>query len=98
MNEDKATNPVAEKQTLMQAFERLDHQCVQLSNLVGLTESLNEKLNRTEGRHKEEAVELKKQTEDHKNIVGLFNLIADRMEVQINLIGNNIERSMQMID
>lgn len=97
MDENK-TAPAKERQTLMQAFERLDHQCVQLSDLVDLTERLNEKLNRIEDHPKEPAGEFKKQTEDHRSIVELFNLIADRMEVQINIIGNNTERSMQMID
>jgi|TARA_R110000751_G_scaffold153060_1_gene258187 hypothetical protein len=87
-----------ERQTLIQAFERLDHKCSQLRELAGLTEKLNEKLNRTEGHPKCEENSSVKQKEDNRNIVELFNLIADKMEVQINSIGNNIERSIRMID
>jgi len=96
--ESKSMTEVQERQTLIQAFERLDHKCVQLKELAGLTEKLNGKLNRTEGHPKSEEDKLQKQKEDNRNIVELFNLIADKMEVQINVIGNNTERSMKMID
>ena len=87
-----------ERQTLIQAFERLDHKCSQLRELAGLTEKLNEKLNRTEGHPRCEENSSVKQIEDNRNIVELFNLIADKMEVQINAIGNNTENAMRMID
>jgi hypothetical protein len=51
MNDCKA-EVIQERQTLIQAFERLDHKCTQLRELAGLTERLNEKLNRTEGHSK----------------------------------------------
>ncbi len=86
-----------ERQTLIQAFERLDQKCVQLREVAGLTERLNEKLNRTEGQPRDEA-EKAKEGPVQLNIIELFNLIADKMEVQINVIGNNTELSMQMID
>jgi hypothetical protein len=89
---------VEERKTLIQAFERLDHKCIQLRELAGLTERLNEKLNRTEGHPKCEEGASVKQKEDNRNIVELFNLIADKMEVQINAIGNNTEAAMRMID
>jgi hypothetical protein len=97
MENCKAKQPV-ERQTLIQAFERLDHKCIQLRELAGLTERLNEKLNRTEGHPKCEEDASVKQKEDNRNIVELFNLIADKMEVQINAIGNNTENAMRMID
>ena len=97
MDDCKATQP-AERQTLIQAFERLDQKCTQLRELAGLTERLNEKLNRTEGHPKCEDENGIKQKEDNRNIVELFNLIADKMEIQINVIGNNTENAMRMID
>ena len=97
MNDCKAEVP-QERQTLIQAFERLDHKCTQLRELAGLTERLNEKLNRTEGRLKCEDDIMQKEIVVERNIVELFNLIADKMETQINVIGNNTEKSMQMID
>jgi len=87
-----------EKQTLMQAFERLDKKCTQLSEVARMTEILNEKLNRTEGHPKCDKDGIKKESVVERNIVELFNLIADKMETQINVIGNNTERSMKMID
>ena len=88
----------AVRQTLIQTFERLDEKCMQLREVAGLTERLNEKLNRTEGHPKCEEGNSAKQKEDNRNIVELFNLIADKMEVQINAIGNNTQNSMRMID
>jgi len=95
---DRKLEAVQERQTLIQAFERLDHKCTQLRELAGLTERLNEKLNRTEGHPKCSDEKLQKQESPERNIVELFNLIADKMETQINVIGNNTERSMEMID
>ena len=86
-----------ERQTLIQAFEILDQKCVQLSEVAGLTERLNEKLNRTEGYSRCEEERMQKESVDEMNIVELFNLIAEKMEAQINVIGNNTERSIQMI-
>jgi phage gpG-like protein len=96
MNDFKPEH-VQEIQTLMQAFERLDHKCIELRELAGLTERLNEKLNRAEGGPKCNDEKLQKQGSPEMNIVELFNFIADKMETQINVIGNNTERSMQMI-
>jgi len=87
-----------ERQTLMQAFERLEYTCIQLRELSGLTERLNQKLNRTEGSIKLEDERVQKEEVSEMSIVGLFNSMADKMEVQINVIGNNTERSMNMID
>ncbi len=97
MDNCKTSEP-QERQTLIQAFERLDQKCVQLREVARLTERLNEKLNRTEGHPKCEEEKLQKESVVERNIVELFNLIADKMETQINVIGNNTERSMQMID
>jgi|TARA_R110000851_G_scaffold145114_4_gene284440 hypothetical protein len=96
--EEFRNEQLQERQTLIQAFERLDHKCSQLSELAELTERLNEKLNRTEGRSRPEGDVAVKQKEDNRNIVEMFNFIADRMEVQINEIGNNTEKALKMID
>jgi len=96
MNELKGElNP--ERQTLMQVFERLEQKCMQLREVAGMTEKLNEKLNRTEGQPKCGG-DIQKEDVVERNIVELFNLIADEMELQINFIGNNTEKSMKMID
>jgi DNA polymerase II large subunit len=82
----------------MQAFERLEYTCIQLRELAGLAERLNQKLNRTEGYSKLEDEREKIEEGFEMSIVGLFNSMVDKMEVQINVIGNNTERSMNMID
>lgn len=89
---------IGERRTLIQALERLDHKCIQLNELNKLAESLKGKLNRTDGYPQVEDGERLEQVETHKNIVELFNSVAEKMEVQINLIGNNLESSIIMID
>lgn len=97
MNDCKVEE-VQERQTLIQAFERLDHKCAQLREVAELTERLNEKLNRTEGHTKCDKDRTQKESVVERNIVELFNFIADKMETQINVIGKNTQRSMEMID
>ena len=82
--------------TLMQVLERLENKCEQLREVAKMTEKLNQKLNRTEGDPKTEKGQLKESNE--KNIVELFDNICDKMDEQINTIGNNTERSMGMIE
>lgn len=87
-----------ERHTLMRSYERLSGICSQLNELERLTQRLNEKLNRTEGG--ESGIESLEKEGVTKvlNIVELFNLLSDKMEESINIIGNNTERSMKMID
>jgi len=94
MNDCKAV----QKQTLIQAFERLDEKCAQLKEVAIMTEKLNQKLNRTEAHPM--CADKKPQNEDivKRNIVEMFNFIADKMEEQINVIGSNTECSMRMIE
>ena len=82
--------------TLMQVLERLENKCEQLREVAEMTEKLNQKLNRNEGDSKPEKCQLKESNE--KNIVELFDNIGDKMDEQINTIGNNTERSMGMIE
>ena len=96
MNEEKTMQ--AKEQTLMQVFEKLDTRCNQLKEVAGMTERLNYKLNRTEDEPKPIDGCVKKEMSVTLNIVELFDLIAQTMEQQINVIGNNTERSMNMID
>lgn len=88
---------VQEKPTLIHAYERLQQKCTQLRQLADLTERLNQKLNRTEEDPKDDE-KGKEEGLAKLNIVELFNLIADKMGVQINEIGRNTELSIQMID
>lgn len=93
------TKCAEEVPTLMQAFERLTQKCSELKDVAQLTERLNRKLNRTDGRPESiEASLVQKEPSTEKNIVELFNSIADKMDVQIHVIGNNTELSMRMID
>ena len=87
-----------ERKTLMQAFERLDYKCSELRDVADMTERLYEKLNRTEWHPKCNELLTQKEIVVERNIVELFNLIAEKIEVQINVIGNNTEKSMIMID
>lgn len=96
MNDCKATQ--VERQTLIQVFERLEQRCLQLREVADMTERLKEKLNRTEGQPKPEEGNKGKEPESQKNIIELFNSIANEMETQTNRIGNNTDFSMQMID
>jgi hypothetical protein len=100
-NEDmQAHNTEALKQnrTLMDAYERLLNRCVQLSEVSELTQRLNKKLNRTDGILSCKTDEEVKETHHERNIVELFDSISDKMEMEIELIGSNTQRSMGMID
>ena len=87
-----------ERQTLMQAVEILDRRLTQLNELSGLTERLNEKLQRTGGHPLPDDKMKEKESPINMNIVELFYMISEKMETQINIIGMNTEKSMQMID
>ena len=103
-NEDmKSHNTEALKKdrTLMDAYERLLDRCLQLSEVSELTERLNKKLNRTEGMvscGKNDPDEQNKESHYERNIVELFDSISDKMEMEIELIGSNTQRSMRIID
>jgi hypothetical protein len=92
------TSQLKEQQTLMQAYQRLEHKCEQLRDLSGLTELLTTKLNRTLLENQLLPESIQKEEVVQKNIVELFNLIADKIEAEINIIGNNTEYSISMID
>mgnify|MGYP003652500537 CR=1 FL=1 len=90
---------VKESQTLMNALDALSFRLGQLRNLNELTNTLNSKLNRTEGDPICEKEDYKETSIKHnRNIVELFYLVADKMEEQINIIGINTENSIRMID
>ena len=95
MNEAKCQTQPA---NLMIALERLEYRLSQLRDLSDLTDRMNQKLNRTENDPTCESPTAEKQDAPHGNIVELFYNVADSMDKQINIIGNNTERSMEMID
>jgi len=99
MNDCRAVQ-TQEKQTLIQAFEKLTERYVQLKEVAIMTEKLNQKLNRTEGHLMCADKKPRPQNEDtvKRNIVEMFNFIADKMEKQIIIIGNNTEYAMKMIE
>jgi len=84
----------------MQVFEKLDNRCSALIQVAGMTEQLQKKLNRTEERPEKEDAGARQDLQDlsQKNIIELFDWIADTMAVQIDIIGNNTDESMNMID
>ena len=98
MNYNTTSTQQKERQTLTQALERLYHKCDQLAEVARLTEKLNDKLNRTEGQPKYEEDIRKGESYNERNIVELFNLIADKMDIQINVILSNTEYAMSMIE
>lgn len=96
MNEGN-TQSKGERETIMQAIDALNTRCYQLGELSGLTNKLNQKLNRTEDDPSALNGE-EKESNPHRNIVDLIFLVSDRMEDHINVIGNNTESSIRMID
>lgn len=82
----------------MQVLDRLQDKCCQLGEVTRMTETLHEKLNRTEGSLKDPEDPQAKQVLIHRDIVELFDAVADKMEEQIQTIGNNTAKSMAMID
>jgi hypothetical protein len=86
------------RQTLIQAFERLDERCAQLQEVAGMTERVVDKLNRTEGDPKEKEALNEKKGNVPRNMVDLFNSLSDKIETQIGRIGNSAEAAMGMID
>jgi len=87
-----------ERQTLISVLEKLEFKCSQLSEVAMMTERLNEKLKRTEGQLKCEETMPEKTRAVELNIVELFNAIANKIGIQIDIIGKNTDNSMQMID
>jgi hypothetical protein len=92
------TEVLKKNRTLMDAYERLLNKCLQLSEVSELTKRLNKKLNRTDEIPSCETDEQVKETHHERNIVELFDSISDKMEMEIELIGSNTQRSMGMID
>ena len=94
------TKGEVERKTLMSVFETLDMKCEMLKGVAERAKKLNQKLHRIEQNFPDKKYEKDKEDEDiHvRNIVELFELIANKMETQINIIHGNIEDSMQMID
>ena len=87
----------AERQTLMQAFDRLDDLCSRLNRAKLMTEELNNKLNRKNSIKNDVIGEVEVPVAQ-QNIVEMFNSVADKIEITINNIVENTERSMSMID
>jgi hypothetical protein len=87
-----------QKQTLMEVFARLEDKCLILREVAGLTKNLYEKLNRTEDHPKCQEGGINKEPILERNIVELFDFIADKIEVQTNVIRNNTTESIQMIE
>jgi hypothetical protein len=83
--------------TLMQVLDRLNEKCGQLEEVAGMTERLNEKLNRTEGDPKPEESQTKQKV-TQRNIAELFDMVCERMDEQIQVIDNNTDRSIRMIE
>jgi len=96
-NQQAVDNQLVNSQNLMQVFEKLDNRCSALREVAGMTERLQEKLNRTQGQPKDPST-LEKEDLTERNIIELFDLIAEKMAVEIDIIGNNTENSMAMID
>lgn len=87
------------RHTLMQAHGRLVQKLSMLRDVSDLTCRLKDKFNRIDGLDDTMTNKiLMKEDVRQKNIVDLFNDIADEMDVVINIIGNNTETSMEMID
>lgn len=89
---------VKERETLMQAFEKLELTCIHLKEAVKFTEKLQDKFNRRERDILEVNPEKKKDSHPPSNIVDLFISISDKMEKEIIEIINNTEDVIKMIE
>jgi len=97
MNEiSNKTMAVKSVNTLMGAYEDLVDKVKTLKNLEILSNTLLEKFNRTED--DPSVIEASPPDPNDKNIVDLFDDIANQLDETMNRIGNNLERVVQMID
>lgn len=101
MNEiDNSPMMAKDVPTLMNAHEKLRNKVTQLNDLNNLSFILLKKFNRTENGTKP-TNETNKQIDTNitvMNIVDLFNDISKELDENINIIGNNLEKVIQMID
>jgi hypothetical protein len=88
------------KSTLMNALGRLTEKTEMLKNVVAMSGQLNRKLKRTEecGIPTNCDKSPEKGPNPPLDLVGLFNNIADQLYDQINILGNNIDQSINTIE
>ena len=99
MNKLQKPNEVTvESRSLMQAIDRLRHECDQLEGAANLTARLHNTLTRVETSPSMDEVFVDTDSIDHNTVVDLFYLIAEKMERQISIIRNNTEHTLAMIE
>ena len=89
---------VEERQTLMQAVDRLENNVQQMNGVVNYTERVNRKLNRIEDTPPIDGHLLKNEVESSYTIVELLNNISRNLEDRIEHSVNNLERTLNIID
>lgn len=93
----KPKAPTVESRTLMQAIDRLRHECDQLEGVANLTARLHDTLNRVEAKATEE-IYVDTDLIDHSTVIDLFYLIAEKLERQTSIIRKNTEYTLAMIE
>jgi len=89
------------KKSLFNSLETLNFRANQLSDLSEFSNRLVRKF--TNPMPEPECVEKLNETKgsvhsDQPDLIDLFNITAERMQKEIDIIGNNIDRVIQMIE
>lgn len=90
----------APKKTLMVALDNLLEQRENLTNLLHRSNTLREKMYRTEDRPKETSLTCEElpPKPNAQDIVDLFNNVAGEMQVSIETVKQNINSAIDLID
>ena len=92
-------NACNEKRTLIGAFERLNSKANRMDELVELSELLVAKFERTADQPKcEEQMKGCEKLARQPDMIDLFNDTASRWERQIEQVGANLDKVVQLID
>lgn len=89
-------NAVEEKKTLMSAVNRLACNAEEFEKLVKLSGLLISKLERT-GEPTERPID-KNPKPDREDIIDMFYILSNRLNVALNNIAVNIDRAINMIE
>ena len=88
-----------QKKSLMNSYDLLQQIERQINDLAALSRKLLEKMNRDEDRpHTEDVSEKESKSDNNPDIIDLFDLVAEKMGQQINTVGDNLTRVINMID
>ena len=97
-NNEKRNELVAEKSTLKNSLEKLNQRNYELTELAGLSSQLLNKFLNPRNEPMDEKASLAEKQRQPDTLVEVFDDVSKRMNANINIIGNNLERVLGMID